>query len=197
MPARVRFVSGPDAGVYGSKSLSCESRPLQFTHRASLSVIMQKKSSAVREDQPKDPSVGVTETDKSGQSTRGKAPKGHSGKGPRPTPVTTLCCDTTTSEMDTSPNTVDSAGDVAGFVRNTSVGEEELEAFNAPEVAVDEERKLREERERREGEMEAKVGKEGEDGDKAVLEEGKYAQVRCDFLIFMLLMIVVPRKTSE
>ena len=178
MPARVRFVSGPDAGVYGSKSLSCESRPLQFTHRASLSVIMQKKSSAVREDQPKDPSVGVTETDKSGQSTRGKAPK---GKGPRPTPVTTLCCDTTTSEMDTSPNTVDSAGDVAGFVRNTSVGEEELEAFNAPEVAVDEERKLREERERREGAMEAKVGKEGENADKAVLEEVKYAQVRVMF----------------
>ena len=96
----------------------------------------------------------------------------------RPTPVTTLCCDTTTSDMEASPNTVDSTGNVSGFVRNTSVGEEELEAFNAPEVAVDEERKLREERERREEDLASKAGREVEDAKEVVLEEGKYAQVR-------------------
>lgn len=68
-----------------------------------------------------------------------------------------------------------SSGNNNGFERDCSVGEEELEAFNAPEVAVDEERKLREERERREEKKNEKV----DDGEnKAVLEQGKYAQVR-------------------
>ena len=53
-----------------------------------------------------------------------------------------------------------------------------MEAFNAPEVAVDEERKLREERERREEDLASKAGREVEDAKEVVLEEGKYAQVR-------------------
>lgn len=128
----------------------------------------------------------ATESDKS--RTRGKgALRGQS----RPTPVTTLCCDTTTSDMEVSPNTEDSTGGVAGFVRNTSIGEEEIEAFNAPEVAVDEERKLREERERREEDLASKTGKEVADAKDVVLEEGKFAQVRRRAWLFACLRVCV------
>ena len=79
--------------------------------------------------------------------------------------------------MEVSPGS--STGGNDGFDRNGSLAEEELEAFNVPEVAVDEERKLREEREAREREVAGKKGgaAEGEKED-GVLNEGKYEQVR-------------------
>ena len=79
--------------------------------------------------------------------------------------------------MEVSPGS--STGGNDGFDRNGSLAEEELEAFNVPEVAVDEERKLREEREAREREVAGKKGgaAEGEKED-GVLNDGKYEQVR-------------------
>lgn len=81
--------------------------------------------------------------------------------------------------MEVSPGS--SSGGNDGFDRNGSLAEE-LEAFNAPEVAVDEERKLREEREEREAREREVAGKKGgaAEGEKedGVLNEGKYEQVR-------------------
>ena len=85
--------------------------------------------------------------------------------------------------MEVSPGS--STGGNDGFDRSGSLAEEELDAFNVPEVAVDEERKLREEREAREArearerEVAGKKGgaAEGEKED-GVLNEGKYEQVR-------------------
>jgi len=82
--------------------------------------------------------------------------------------------------MEVSPGS--SSGGNDGFDRNGSLAEEELEAFNAPEVAVDEERKLREAREEREAQEREVAGKKGgaAEGEKedGVLNDGKYEQVR-------------------
>ena len=166
-------------------SLERDPQSSSLTRPLASNLQTRGKSHADAHGLPKDASVAAIESDKSRTTTRGKG-----ALQSRPTPVTTLCCDTTTSDMEVSPNTEGSTGGVAGFVRNTSVGEEEMEAFNAPEVAVDEERKLREERERREEDLASKVGTEVAEGKDVVLEEGKYAQVRVWFLLLMVWLLM-------
>jgi ATP-dependent DNA helicase len=83
--------------------------------------------------------------------------------------------------METSPSSNNAATN-DGFVSNASLDEEELEAFNAPEVALLEEKKLREDRQKREKrennqENDGTEPKKDGDGSSVVLEKAKYAQL--------------------
>lgn len=90
------------------------------------------------------------------------------------TPKTQCLDDRAVSAAETSPSSTEQARD-GGFVSNASLEENELEAFCAPEYALEEEKKLREAREKEE--EKEKDGDAASREETALLEKNKYAQL--------------------
>ena len=108
------------------------------------------------------------------QKTAATPMNGGNGVKRSQTPKTQCLDDRAVSAAETSPSSTEQARD-GGFVSNASLEENELEAFCAPEYALEEEKKLREAREKEE--EKEKDGDAASREETALLEKNKYAQL--------------------